>query len=104
MTEEFCSMSIERSRKDSSREETVSHVKHRVSLVRTPSKSLCTIVDDEELDPVEAGSDMRESETGERVLNHRTVLGAQHRRRYNSRSDPAPLRCSSVSSTILFRR
>jgi len=69
-------MSIERSRKDSSREETVSHVRHRVSLVRTPSKSLCTIVDDGELDPVEAGSDTRELETEERVFSHRMVLGA----------------------------
>ena len=60
-------MSIERSRKDSSREETVSQVKHRVSLVRTPSKSLCTIVGDDELDPVEEGSDTRELETDERV-------------------------------------
>ena len=56
-------MSIERSRKDSSREETVSHVRHRVSLVRTPSKSLWTIVDDNGLEPVEAGSDSRELET-----------------------------------------
>lgn len=38
-------MSMDRSRKDSSREETVSHVRHRVSLVRVPSKSLCTRVD-----------------------------------------------------------
>lgn len=37
-------MSIERSRNDSSREETVSHVKQRVSLVRIPSKSLWTRV------------------------------------------------------------
>ena len=37
-------MSIERSRNDSSREDTVSHVRQRVSLVRTPSNSLCTIV------------------------------------------------------------
>ena len=37
-------MSIERSRNDSSREDTVSHVRQRVSLVSTPSKSLCTIV------------------------------------------------------------
>jgi hypothetical protein len=66
-------MSIERSRKDSSREETVSHVKHRVSLVRTPSKSLWTIVDDEELDPAEAGSDGRELETDERELSHRRI-------------------------------
>jgi hypothetical protein len=57
-------MSMERSRKDSSLDETVSHVKHLVSLVRTPSKSLCTIVEDGELDPVEAGSDTRELETG----------------------------------------
>ena len=63
-------MSIERSRKDSSREETVSHVKHRVSLVRTPSKSLCTIVDDDGLDPKEADSDSGELETDERVCNH----------------------------------
>lgn len=40
----FCSISIERSRKDSSREETVSHVKQRVSLVNMPSKSLWTRV------------------------------------------------------------
>jgi len=70
-------MSIERSRKDSSREETVSHVRHRVSLVRTPSKSLCTIVDDDEFDPVEAGSDTRELETEERVFSDRSVLDAQ---------------------------
>ena len=45
VTDEFCSMSIERSMNDSSREETVSHVKQRVSLVKTPSKSLCTMVE-----------------------------------------------------------
>lgn len=44
MTLEFCSISMDRSRKDSSRDDTVSHVRHRVSLVRTPSKSLCTSV------------------------------------------------------------
>jgi hypothetical protein len=70
VTEEFCSMSIERSRKDSSREETVSHVKHRVSLVRTPSKSLCTIVDEDELDPAEAGSDTKELDTDEDVKSY----------------------------------
>lgn len=37
-------MSIERSKKDSSREDTVSHVRHRVSLVSVPSKSRCTSV------------------------------------------------------------
>lgn len=35
---------MERSRNDSSREETVSQVRHLVSLVRTPSKSLWTRV------------------------------------------------------------
>ena len=44
VTDEFCSMSIDKSRNDSSRADTVSHVRHRVSLVSTPSKSLCTIV------------------------------------------------------------
>ena len=62
MTLEFCSISMDRSKKDSSREETyepidkpqgqsfnaqqhtVSQVKHRVSLVSTPSNSLCTRV------------------------------------------------------------
>jgi len=67
-------MSMERSRKDSSREETVSHVRHRVSLVRTPSKSLCTIVDGDELESVEAGSDTRELETEKRVFSHRTMV------------------------------
>lgn len=37
-------MSMERSRNDSSREETVSQVRHRVSLVNVPSNSLCTSV------------------------------------------------------------
>ena len=50
-------------------------MRHRVSLVRTPSKSLCTIGDDDELDPVEAGSDTRELET-EKMFSHRAVLGA----------------------------
>ena len=45
VTDEFCSMSIERSMNDSSREETVSHVRQRVSLVKTPSNSLCTMVE-----------------------------------------------------------
>ena len=44
VTEEFCSMSIDRSKKDSSRDETVSQVRQRVSLVRMPSKSWCTSV------------------------------------------------------------
>lgn len=38
-------MSIERSMKDSSRDDTVSHVRHRVSLVSTPSNSRWTIVE-----------------------------------------------------------
>jgi hypothetical protein len=92
-------MSIERSRKDSSREETVSHVKHRVSLVRTPSKSLWTIVDDEDLDPVELGNEARELETDECALKPKTALGAQ------SGDDSCTLfRSSSVSSAILFNR
>lgn len=70
-------MSIERSKKASSREETVSQVRHRVSLVRTPSNSRCTIVDDDEFDRVEAGSDTRELETEKRVFSYGTVLGAQ---------------------------
>jgi len=37
-------MSMERSRKDSSREDTVSQVRQRVSLVKTPSNKLCTSV------------------------------------------------------------
>ena len=37
MTDEFCSISMERSRKLSSREETVSQVRQRVSLVSVPS-------------------------------------------------------------------
>lgn len=41
---EFCSMSILRSRKLSSREDTVSQVRQRVSEVRTPSNRRCTIV------------------------------------------------------------
>lgn len=40
----FCSMSSERSRKDSERAETVSHVRHRVSEVSVPSKRRCTRV------------------------------------------------------------
>ena len=39
VTDEFCSMSIDRSMNDSSRDDTVSHVRHRVSLVSTPSNS-----------------------------------------------------------------
>lgn len=70
-------MSIERSRKDSSREETVSHVRHRVSLVRTPSNSLCTIVDDGGLEPAEVGRDIRELETEKRGFSHRAVLDAK---------------------------
>ena len=73
-------MSIERSRKDSSREETVSHVRHRVSLVRTPSNSLCTIVDDGGLDPVEAGSDIRELETEKHVFSLKAALDARKER------------------------
>jgi len=38
LTDEFCSISSERSRKHSSRLVTVSHVRQRVSLVRMPSK------------------------------------------------------------------
>lgn len=38
MIEQFCSISIDRSRNDSSLEETFSQVKHRVSLVNVPSK------------------------------------------------------------------
>ena len=97
-------MSIERSRKDSSREETVSHVRHRVSLVRTPSNSLWTIVDDEELDPVETGGDIRELETEKRVQpwgDIRRSRGSD----LNSRSDSgALLRSSSISSTMRFSR
>jgi hypothetical protein len=37
-------MSMERSRNDSSREDTVSQVRQRVSEVRVPSKSRCTRV------------------------------------------------------------
>ena len=44
VTDEFCSMSIDKSKKDSSLAETVSHVRHRVSLVRTPSNRRWTRV------------------------------------------------------------
>ena len=44
VTLEFCSMSIDRSRNASSRADTVSHVRHRVSLVSAPSNSSCTSV------------------------------------------------------------
>lgn len=97
-------MSIERSRKDSSREETVSHVRHRVSLVRTPSKSLCTIVDDGELDPVEAGSDTRELETEERVQPQDSIRRSISDDLNSLSGSGALLRLSSVSSTIRFSR
>ncbi len=38
-------MSIDKSINDSSREDTVSHVRQRVSLVSTPSNSRCTMVE-----------------------------------------------------------
>src|SRR5882724_4203568 len=44
VTLEFWTMSMERSRKDSSREDTVSQVRQRVSLVSVPSKRPCTKV------------------------------------------------------------
>jgi len=97
-------MSIERSRKDSSREETVSHVRHRVSLVRTPSKSLCTIVDDGELDPVKAGSDTRELETEERVQPLDGIRRSISDDLNSLSGSGALLRLSSVSSTIRFSR
>ena len=50
----FRSMSMERSRNDSSRDDTVSHVRHRVSLVSVPSNKLWTRVlwDESEEAPV----------------------------------------------------
>jgi len=53
-TELFCSISIERSKKTSSRLVTFSHVRHFVSLVKIPSKSSWTHL---ELFGDEAGSD-----------------------------------------------
>ena len=44
VTLEFCSISIDKSRKDSSRDETVSQVRHLVSEVRVPAKRRCTRV------------------------------------------------------------
>lgn len=41
-------MSMDKSKKDSSLEETVSHVRHRVSLVKTPSNKRWTRVEGKE--------------------------------------------------------
>ncbi len=56
MTLEFCSMSIDKSRKDSSLDETVSQVRQRVSLVKTPSNKRCTRVDAKEVGTTEVGA------------------------------------------------
>ena len=69
VTDEFCSMSMDRSKKDSSREDTVSHVRHRVSLVRAPSNSWWIIVGRE-------GPAASADAEGACVLDDATVGGA----------------------------
>ena len=73
VTDEFCSISMDKSRKDSSRDETVSQVKHRVSLVSVPSNKEWTKVlggsfrcEPDELEGgVMEGNELKDAETSE---------------------------------------
>lgn len=95
VTLEFCSISMDKSKKDSSREDTFSQVRHRVSLVKLPSNIWWTNVPPDKWDAELELPPIMLCEASEEELTDLDKSSAEANRFFLS---------SCTSSTILFRR